>query len=67
MFDIDFLDVINLLQIRLAIVCALGPMSHLMAKDKLEEQAQRLLQGITGLYKKNQEHHRITQVLNGIY
>lgn len=50
-------------KIRLAIVTALGPMSHLMAKDKLDEQAQRLLQGITSLYKRNQEHHRITQSL----
>eukprot|EP00795_Rhopilema_esculentum_P001016 gene1016-15340_t len=48
-------------KIRLAIVGALGHMSHLMAKDKLEEQALRLLQGITAMYKKNQEHHIITQ------
>jgi len=50
-------------KIRLAIVGALGHMSHLMARDKLEEQSQRLLQGITGLYKRHQEHYKITQSL----
>jgi len=49
-------------QLRLAIVEALGHMCHLMARDKLEEQLPRILAGILGLYRKQQEPFHITQV-----
>ena len=52
-----------LLQLRLAIVEALGHMTHLMARDKLEEQLPRLLAGIVGLYKRHPEPFHVTQVL----
>ena len=51
-----------LLQLRLAIVEALGHMTHLMARDKLEEQLPRILAGILGLYKRHPEPFHITQV-----
>ena len=41
---------------------AVGHMTLIMAKDKLEEQLPRLLPGITGLYKRHTEHYLITQV-----
>eukprot|EP00794_Sanderia_malayensis_P000742 gene742-22_t len=50
-------------KVRLAVVEALGHMSQLMARNKLEEQVQRLIQGITGLYRKHTEHFQITQSL----
>ncbi|XP_052229832.1 maestro heat-like repeat-containing protein family member 1 isoform X3 [Dreissena polymorpha] len=50
-------------KLRLAIVEALGHMTHLMARDKLEEQLPRILAGILGLYKKHQEPFHITQGL----
>ncbi len=41
---------------------ALGHMAQLISSDKLEEQAQKLIQGITGLYRKHSEHYLITEV-----
>ena len=37
-------------------------MTHLMARDKLEEQLPRLLAGIVGLYKRHPEPFHVTQV-----
>ncbi|XP_034336261.2 maestro heat-like repeat-containing protein family member 1 isoform X2 [Magallana gigas] len=50
-------------KLRLTIVEAMGHMTHLMAKDKLEEILPRVLQGILGLYKKHPEPFHITQGL----
>lgn len=50
-------------KIRLAVVDAVGHMTLIVAKDKLEEQLPRLLPGITGLYKRHTEHYLITQGL----
>ena len=41
---------------------AVGPMSHLMASDKLEEQIPRLLPALLSMYKKNNEHFIISKV-----
>ena len=49
-------------KLRLAVVEALGHMAQLISSDKLEEQAQKLIQGITGLYRKHSEHYLITEV-----
>ena len=49
-------------QVRLAVVEAFGHMAKLISKEKLEEYLQRLLQGITNLYKRHSEHFIITQV-----
>ena len=49
-------------QLRLAIVEALGHMTHLMARDKLEEQLAKILAGILGLYKRHSEPFHVTQV-----
>lgn len=46
----------------MAIVEAIGHMCHLMAKDKLEEQLQKILQTVLGLYKKHPEPIHVTQV-----
>ena len=51
-------------QLRLAIVECIGHMTHLMAKEKLEEQLPKILQGMLGLYKKHPEPFHITQVSN---
>lgn len=53
----------NEAKVRLAVVDALGHMTLVMAKDKLEEQLPKLLPGITGLYRKHTEHYLITQGL----
>ncbi|XP_062575581.1 maestro heat-like repeat-containing protein family member 1 isoform X4 [Saccostrea cucullata] len=50
-------------KLRLTIVEAMGHMTHLMAKEKLEEVLPRVLQGILGLYKKHPEPFHITQGL----
>lgn len=50
-------------RVRLATVEAFGHMAHLMSKEKLEEYIQRLLQGITSLYRRHSEHYVITQSL----
>lgn len=42
-------------QLRLAVVEALGPMSHLLPSEKLEEQLPKLLPGVLALYKKHAE------------
>ncbi|KAL4234897.1 Mroh1p [Mactra antiquata] len=51
------------MKLRLAIVEAIGHMTHLIARDKLEEQLPRILAGILGLYKRHQEPFHITQGL----
>ncbi|OWF48217.1 Maestro heat-like repeat-containing protein family member 1 [Mizuhopecten yessoensis] len=48
------------IKLRLTIVEALGHMTHLMAKEKLDEQLPRILQGILGLYKRHPEPLHIT-------
>ncbi|XP_062395570.1 maestro heat-like repeat-containing protein family member 1 isoform X2 [Sardina pilchardus] len=50
-------------KLRLTVAEALGPMSHLMAHDKLEEQLPKLLPTILSLYKKNPEHYIISKSL----
>ncbi|XP_064639982.1 maestro heat-like repeat-containing protein family member 1 isoform X2 [Lineus longissimus] len=50
-------------KLRLAIVEAVGIMTHIMTRDKLEEQLPRLIPGILGLYKKHNEAFHITQGL----
>ncbi|XP_061166579.1 maestro heat-like repeat-containing protein family member 1 isoform X3 [Saccostrea echinata] len=50
-------------KLRLTIVEAMGHMTHLMAKEKLEEVLPRVLQGILGLYRKHPEPFHITQGL----
>lgn len=50
------------LQLRLAVVEALGPMSPLMPSDKLEEQLSRLIPGILALYKKHAEAFYVSKV-----
>ena len=37
-------------------------MTHLMARDKLEEQLPRILAGILGLYRRHSEPFHVTQV-----
>uniref|UniRef100_A0A8C0GE86 Maestro heat like repeat family member 1 n=1 Tax=Chelonoidis abingdonii TaxID=106734 RepID=A0A8C0GE86_CHEAB len=46
-----------------AVVKALGPMSHLMPSEKLEEQLPRLVPGILALYKKHVEAFYVTKSL----
>lgn len=41
---------------------ALGPMSHLMPSEKLEEQLPRLIPGILALYRKPAEAYYISKV-----
>ncbi|KAJ8354238.1 hypothetical protein SKAU_G00218050 [Synaphobranchus kaupii] len=50
-------------KLRLTVAEALGPMSHLMAHDKLEEQLPKLIPTIISLYKKNTEHYIISKSL----
>ncbi|XP_041424164.1 maestro heat-like repeat-containing protein family member 1 isoform X2 [Xenopus laevis] len=50
-------------KVRLAVVEALGPMSHLLPNEKLEEQLPRLIPGILSLYKKNVEALFVTKSL----
>ncbi|KAK7500196.1 hypothetical protein BaRGS_00008419, partial [Batillaria attramentaria] len=49
-------------KLRLAIVEAVGHMTHIMDKDKLAEQLPKILQGILGLYKRHPEPLHITQI-----
>lgn len=49
-------------QLRLAVVEAMGPMSHLMPSEKLEEQLPKLIPGILALYKKHAEAFYISKV-----
>ncbi|XP_075437570.1 maestro heat-like repeat-containing protein family member 1, partial [Ascaphus truei] len=50
-------------KVRLAVVEALGPMSHLLPNEKLEEQLPRLIPGILSLYKKNVDAFYVTKSL----
>ena len=50
------------LQLRLAVVEAVGPMSYLMPSEKLEEQLPKLIPGILALYKKHTEAFYISKV-----
>ncbi|KFV64779.1 Maestro heat-like repeat-containing protein family member 1, partial [Dryobates pubescens] len=50
-------------KLRLAVVEALGPMSHLLPAEKLEEQLPRLIPGILSLYKKHTEAFYISKSL----
>lgn len=52
-------------QLRLAVVAALGPMSHLLPSEKLEEQLPKLLPAVLGLYKKHAETFLISKVFVG--
>ena len=47
---------------RIAVVDAIGHMTHIMSREKLEEQLPKLLPGVTSLYRKHAEHYLITQV-----
>lgn len=49
-------------QLRLAVVGALGPMSHLLPSEKLEEQLPRLLPGVLALYRKHAETCHVSKV-----
>ncbi|EOA99128.1 HEAT repeat-containing protein KIAA1833, partial [Anas platyrhynchos] len=49
-------------KLRLAVVEAMGPMSHLMPSEKLEEQLPKLIPGILALYKKHAEAFYISKV-----
>ena len=53
-------------QLRLAVVEALGPMSHLLPSEKLEEQLPKLLPGLLGLYKKHAETVHVSKVRSGV-
>ncbi|XP_068524296.1 maestro heat-like repeat-containing protein family member 1 isoform X1 [Anas acuta] len=50
-------------KLRLAVVEAMGPMSHLMPSEKLEEQLPKLIPGILALYKKHAEAFYISKSL----
>ncbi|KAL3859489.1 hypothetical protein ACJMK2_009708 [Sinanodonta woodiana] len=50
-------------KLRLAIVEAVGHITHLMARDKLEEHLPKMLQGILNLYKRHTHPLHITQGL----
>ena len=51
-------------KVRLAVIEAIGYMSHLLSRDKLEEQIPRLFSGINSLYRKHApaQFYTITQV-----
>ncbi|XP_047641436.1 maestro heat-like repeat-containing protein family member 1 isoform X3 [Phacochoerus africanus] len=50
-------------KLRLAVVEALGPMSHLLPSEKLEEQLPKLLPGVLALYKKHAETAHMSKSL----
>ncbi|KAJ6661488.1 hypothetical protein lerEdw1_014397 [Lerista edwardsae] len=50
-------------KLRLAVVEALGPMSHLLPSEKLEEHLARLLPGLLVLYKKPPEAYHVSKSL----
>ncbi|XP_072169220.1 maestro heat-like repeat-containing protein family member 1 [Diadema setosum] len=50
-------------KLRLIVVEAMGPMTHIMTREKLDEQLPRLVPSILALYKKHQEPFFITQGL----
>ena len=51
-----------MLQLKLVVVEALGRMSYIMSRGKLEEQFPRLLPTILSLYRRNIEPYNITLV-----
>ncbi|XP_072806090.1 maestro heat-like repeat-containing protein family member 1 isoform X3 [Vicugna pacos] len=53
-------------KLRLAVVEALGPMSHLLPSAKLEEQLPKLLPGVLALYKKHAETVHVSKSLGQI-
>ncbi|XP_029386983.1 maestro heat-like repeat-containing protein family member 1 isoform X2 [Mus pahari] len=53
-------------KLRLAVVAALGPMSHLLPSERLEEQLPKLLPAVLGLYKKHAETFQISKSLGQI-
>ncbi|XP_065375923.1 maestro heat-like repeat-containing protein family member 1 isoform X3 [Macaca fascicularis] len=53
-------------KLRLAVVEALGPMSHLLPSESLEEQLPKLLPGILALYKKHSETFYLSKSLGQI-
>uniref|UniRef100_A0A2K5NTE7 Maestro heat like repeat family member 1 n=1 Tax=Cercocebus atys TaxID=9531 RepID=A0A2K5NTE7_CERAT len=53
-------------KLRLAVVEALGPMSHLLPSERLEEQLPKLLPGILALYKKHSETFYLSKSLGQI-
>lgn len=53
-------------KLRLAVVEALGPMSHLLPSERLEEQLPKLLPGILALYKKHAETFYLSKSLGQI-
>ncbi|XP_057592671.1 maestro heat-like repeat-containing protein family member 1 isoform X4 [Hippopotamus amphibius kiboko] len=53
-------------KLRLAVVEALGPMSHLLPREKLEEQLPKLLPGVLGLYRKHAETFAVSKSLGQI-
>ncbi|XP_062490639.1 maestro heat-like repeat-containing protein family member 1 isoform X2 [Pezoporus occidentalis] len=50
-------------KLRLAVVEALGPMSHLLPAERLEEQLPKLIPGILALYRKHPEAFSISKSL----
>ncbi|KAH9515723.1 Maestro heat-like repeat-containing protein member 1 [Bulinus truncatus] len=50
-------------KLRLAIIEAVGHMTHIISKEKLQEQLPKILQGIFALYKRHAEPFHITQGL----
>ncbi|KAM4686238.1 maestro heat-like repeat-containing protein family member 1 isoform 2-T2 [Amazona ochrocephala] len=50
-------------KLRLAVVEAVGPMSHLLPGEKLEEQLPKLIPGILALYRKHAEAFSISKSL----
>ncbi|XP_006830837.1 PREDICTED: maestro heat-like repeat-containing protein family member 1 isoform X2 [Chrysochloris asiatica] len=53
-------------KLRLAVVEALGPMSHLLPNERLEEQLPRLVPGVLALYKKHAETFPVSKSLGQI-
>ncbi|XP_043457999.1 maestro heat-like repeat-containing protein family member 1 isoform X3 [Prionailurus bengalensis] len=53
-------------KLRLAVVEALGPMSHLLPSEKLEEQLPKLLPGVLALYRKHAETFHVSKSLGQI-
>ncbi|XP_031203259.1 maestro heat-like repeat-containing protein family member 1 isoform X3 [Mastomys coucha] len=53
-------------KLRLAVVAALGPMSHLLPSERLEEQLPKLLPAVLSLYKKHAETFQISKSLGQI-
>ncbi|XP_022357822.1 maestro heat-like repeat-containing protein family member 1 isoform X6 [Enhydra lutris kenyoni] len=53
-------------KLRLAVLEALGPMSHLLPGEKLEEQLPKLLPGVLALYKKHAETVHVSKSLGQI-